>query len=237
MADNEFDNYLSSAFLEANKRRTKTYFSELKANYSGLLPLNKNTAILDIGCGMGQFVMYLGRSGYTNVTGIDVGREAIEYCKAAGINNVFKTESTVDFLAKNPAKFDFIILKSVIAHLPREGLVATLSAMRNSLREGGKLAVETFNASIWTGVFMRYNDFTHRNAFTENSLRQVLFMAGFTKVEIRPSRYAIAKPGQVISFLVRTLWQGILRCIYVAERGIGSNPRLFSKLLIAVAEK
>ncbi len=237
MINNEFDNYLSSAFLQVNKRGIETYFSELNANYSGLLPLIKNAAILDIGCGMGQFVAYLRKNGYTNVTGIDVGREAIDYCKAAGIDNVFKTDSTVDFLAKNPAKFDFIILKSVIAHLPREELVATLSAMRNSLRDGGKLVIETFNASTWTGVFMRYNDFTHRNAFTENSLKAVLLMAGFKKVEIKPNRYAITKLGQIISFLARKLWQGILRCIYIAERGVGSNPRLLSKLLIAVAEK
>lgn len=237
MANNEFDNYLSSAFLEANKRDIESYFFELKVNYSGLLPLNKNAAILDMGCGMGQFVRYLRKNGYTNVVGVDIGREAIDYCKVAGIDNVFKIDSPIDFLTGNTVKFDFIILKSVIAHLPRQELISILSVMRNSLKEGGKLVVETFNASSWTGSFMRYNDFTHRNAFTENSLKAVLLMAGFTKVKISPNRYAIRKPGQIIAFLLRMAWQVILKCIYIAERGIGSNPRILSKLLIAVAQK
>ena len=59
MENNEFDDYLSSTFLEANKRGIESYFSEHKVNYFKLLLLNKNAAVLDMRYGMRQFVAYL----------------------------------------------------------------------------------------------------------------------------------------------------------------------------------
>ncbi|MDP3732561.1 MAG: class I SAM-dependent methyltransferase [Candidatus Omnitrophota bacterium] len=237
MKNSEFDKYLSSGFEKANQRESQRYSEELELNYAEFLPLDKEAGILDIGCGMGQFIAYLRKNGYRSVSGIDVGQEAVDYCRKKGIDNVLKIDSLADFLSKNIEKFDLIILKSVIAHLPRRELISILSAARSSLKHGGRLVVETFNASVWTGVFMRYNDFTHRNAFTENSLRQVLLLAGFTEIEISPNRYLIKKPSQIIAFLVRKIWQMVLSYIYIAERGTGSNPHILSKLLIAVAEK
>jgi len=236
MENKEFDNYLSTCFKEANKMDIERCFAELEVNYSDLLPSNKQARILDIGCGMGLFMKYLQRKGYANTMGIDIGREAIDYCKTSGLENVLRVGSLVEFLSNKSGMFDFVILKSVIAHLPQDETIDALSAIRDCLKHDGKLVIETFNASSWTGMFMRYNDFTHQNAFTENSLKQVLLLAGFTKISIRPNKYAVKKLSQVVVFLIRRIWQLLLRCIYVAERGIGSNPCILSKLLIAAAK-
>lgn len=237
MGQNEFDNYLSSGFEKANASGLEKRFKDLEVNYCELLPSRRNASILDIGCGMGQFITYLRKNGYTDVAGIEIGREAVDYCGRHGIENVSKVDNLNDFLSRNQRKFDLVILKSVIAHLAHDEITGVLSGIRNCLKENGRLIIETFNASAWTGVFMRYNDFTHRNAFTENSLRQVLLSAGFTQIEIRPNSYAVGKPSQFMAFLIRKAWQAVLRCIYIAERGIGSNPRILSKFLIAIAEK
>ncbi len=53
---NEFDGYLSSRFERGNRGELERYFDELDFNYSALLPENKEINILDLGCGMGQFI-------------------------------------------------------------------------------------------------------------------------------------------------------------------------------------
>jgi len=209
----------------------------LEVNFNHLLPKDKEAHILDIGCGMGHFLHLLKTKGYKKFFGIDVGIEQIDYCRKNVTDRVQLIDDLTGYLKSRTEEYDFIMFKSVIAHLPHEEIVDALSAMHKSLKPGGRLIVEEFNASAWIGNFMLYNDFTHYCAFTENSLRQVLLLAGFTKINIGPNRYVVKKPTQFMAFLIRTIWQVILRCIYIAERGMGSNPHILSKLIIAVAEK
>lgn len=237
MDRNEFDNYLSSRFEKANRSKTETYFSSFQLNYGPFLPSNKMANILDIGCGMGQFIRYLQKNGYTNVSGIELGQEAVDYCRKNGLENVSKIDNLSEFLSKNRGKFDFIILKSVIAHFPRENVIPNLKLIRDSLAEDGMVLIETFNISVLTGMFAFYDDFTHKIGFTGESLFQVLYEAGFKDIRISGNKYKIKGIKSFIWVMGRKIWTILLRTIYILERGIGDNPKILSKLLIAVAKK
>lgn len=51
--------------------------------FKEVLPyLSKESAILEIGCNVGRSLNYLHRHGYRNLTGIEIGREAVEVMKA-----------------------------------------------------------------------------------------------------------------------------------------------------------
>jgi len=234
---NEFDNYLSSRFERGNKGAIERYFEEFEINFSAFLPSDKEASILDIGCGMGQFIKYLRRKGYSNVTGIDVSQEAIDYCRKNDIKNVSKITTLGDFVSDNANKFDFIILKSVIAHFKREDVVLNLRLIRRALKEGGFILVETFNTSVLTGPFVLYDDFTHKVGFTEESLLQVLREAGFNDIKISGNKHKIKDIRSLAWIIAKRAWFFILRMIYIIERGIGDNPRILSKLLIAIARK
>jgi 2-polyprenyl-3-methyl-5-hydroxy-6-metoxy-1,4-benzoquinol methylase len=49
------------------------------------LPEDKSIRILDIGCGYGQNLRALLKLGYTNLQGIDLDTEAIEFCKSLAL--------------------------------------------------------------------------------------------------------------------------------------------------------
>ena len=47
-------------------------------NYKAFLPEDRNAAILDIGCGPGDFVRYLHGLGYRNITAVDIDEAAVD---------------------------------------------------------------------------------------------------------------------------------------------------------------
>lgn len=233
----EFDNYLSSRFERGNKGEIEKYFQEFDINYSRFLPANKKALILDIGCGMGQFIQYLKKKGYTNVIGIEIGQEAVDYCKKNNIGNIHKIDNINEFINSKVNKFDIIILKSVIAHFKREDVILNLQLIRNALKDGGIIIVETFNMSVFTGVFALYDDYTHKLGFNEESLYQVLYESGFNDIKIYGNKYKVRGIKSLLWIILRKIWLFMLNMIYIIERGIGDNPKIFSKLLIAVAKK
>lgn len=233
----EFDNYLNSRFERANKGEIERYFYEFDRNYSNFLPANKEALILDIGCGMGQFIKYLREKGYINVIGIEIGQEAVDYCKKNNIENINKIDNINEFINNNVNKFDLIILKSVIAHFKREDVILNLQLIRNALKDGGAIIVETFNMSVFTGVFALYDDYTHKLGFNEESLYQVLYESGFNDIKIYGNKYKVRGIKSLLWIILRKIWFFILNVIYIIERGIGDNPKIFSKLLIAAAKK
>jgi len=233
----EFDNYLSFRFEKGNRGGIDMYLREFELNYSGFLPADKGTGILDIGCGMGHFIRFLKVKGYTNVKGVDVSREAVDYCKENKIEGVSLIDDLEDFLVKSANGYDAIILKSVIAHFKREDTISNLRLIRGALKDGGSLLVETFNVSVFSGLFAMCDDFTHKAGFTEESLLQVLKEAGFSNIKITGNRYRPKSIRGLAWVIFNKLWSLVLRMIYIAERGIGDNPKILSKLLIAAARK
>lgn len=64
--------------IEINKRSFEKTVNEYNLIYEPFLPLNKNSKILDIGCGMGQFLSLLKNKGYKNFQGIGLSQEQVE---------------------------------------------------------------------------------------------------------------------------------------------------------------
>jgi len=143
---------------------------------------DKNSSILDFGCGYGQILSALQLEGYSNVYGADIERNAIDFCKKKDLNVkvLDVTGSENPFLER----FDVIILSHVIEHLEKSSIIGVLSQIRNSfLKKGGKLLIAVPNAQSNTGCYWAYEDWTHTTLFTSGSIYYVLKSAGFDQVE------------------------------------------------------
>ncbi len=94
------------------------------------IPDDKNTRILDAGCGNGKYASYLLKLGYHNLIAIDlfdtIPFKEVPYLKAS-----------IEAIPCNDNEFDFIYCNSVIYHLtkPEKGL----SEFRRVLKPGGIL--------------------------------------------------------------------------------------------------
>jgi predicted TPR repeat methyltransferase len=147
-----------------------------------VLPANRDARILDIGCGLGQFLGEMNKLGYTNTLGIDISDESIKACTEKGIN-VKKIEDVVSFSKSNTEKFDFITMSHVLEHIDKDKIIDTLITIKTALlKEGGAFVVMIPNAQSTTGAYWMYEDFTHSTLFTSGSIFYVLRSAGFEQI-------------------------------------------------------
>lgn len=147
------------------------------------LPNRKDSAILDIGCGMGYCLNALRQAGHTNLTGIDVDAGQIESCRKKGLK-VQLVEDSVAFLNDRKNTFDLIVALDVIEHIPVDSQMAFIRAIGSSVRLGGKLVCTVPNANSIVAGRYRHIDWTHTCSFTEHSLDFLLHHGGFASIVI-----------------------------------------------------
>ena len=57
------------------------------------LPSNVNASVLEIGSGVGDFLLFLRRHRYTNVVGVERDRAAVEVARIRGLDEVICADS------------------------------------------------------------------------------------------------------------------------------------------------
>jgi SAM-dependent methyltransferase len=220
------ENYFSNRYVDPN------YYGDFKIPryLKPFLPLVKESFILDIGCGYGQFLGAMKKEGYTNLLGIDINSEALTECKKKGIDAEL-IEDICSFYPKQ--KFDFIIMNHVLEHIEKDKVIDTLKHIKlHLLNDGGSFALMVPNAQSPTGVYWRYEDFTHNLMFTAGSCLYVLKSAGFKNVNFMDadgtSQMTFWKKWIVKSFLLcyklrEDFWGFILQTTYHKP-----SPRIYS---------
>ncbi len=181
-----FDEYMESIFAsgtDLTPAGVERGAEEYEALYGHLLPASRDAVILDAGSGAGQFLYFLKKKGYTNFTGIDMSPQQVDFCRKNISENVVLAD-VFDYLKERHGVFDLISLNDVLEHIPKEKVIPLLSLLRAGLKVGGKLILKTPNLGNFFSVYQRYKDFTHEAGFTERSLRQVLWLAGFREITI-----------------------------------------------------
>ncbi|NQT49954.1 class I SAM-dependent methyltransferase [Candidatus Kuenenbacteria bacterium] len=234
MANQMYKNFLSAGFKDLNIRAYKHMVDLYAHNYSGFLPKKKQAGILDIGCGMGQFLEFLGQRGYEQILGVDVSEEAIEFCQEKGIKKVRLINDLQEFLSSCPM-FDLIVLNDVIEHFPKSEIIEILQKVHEKLNAGGKVIIKTGNMASMAGLKIRYNDFTHESGFTDYSLTQVLKISKFRDIMIYPFNFPKNRPTRIIRWLIQKVFHGIWKAIYFFE--FTGVPRIVDELIVAVGRK
>lgn len=212
-------------------------FEWFEDNYAPLLPADKNATILDIGCGMGEFLLFLKQRGYQNIEGVDISAHLIEYCRQLVGCTATQIVELRSFLDARPGTYDLIYLGDVIEHFPKTELLPNLAAIRDALRPGGSLLQRTNNAAGLAGSYMRYTSLTHEFCFNDRAMRKVLETAGFKPVRVFAERLKMRwRPKYIAWLLFRRAWYAALNLGYLAELG-SDRPRVVTRLLLAQAFK
>lgn len=233
-----YDHYLSTHFggihhpsaasLERERRVWRDYFGPL-------LPANKAARIADLGCGYGSFLYFLHEEGYRNIAGVDISAEQVDSARKLGIPNVVQDDSW-KFLESRRQEFDCLTALDLLEHLAKEESLSLLHAAHSALRPGGLLIVKAPNADGPFGGKILYSDFTHEQAFTPLSIRQVLAASGFERVEVYPEGPRVHG---LISAARWLAWKGIclLLLLYMAVETGRIRGHVLTQNLIAVARK
>mgnify|MGYP001197874067 FL=1 len=100
--------------------------------------LNKNSRILDIGCGRGKILANL--SNKLRLINKPIGLD-IENHKDKSKKMIFKRIDALSYIAKTKATFDLILIKQTIHLLKKKQAIKLLSLCKNRLNPNGKIII------------------------------------------------------------------------------------------------
>jgi 2-polyprenyl-3-methyl-5-hydroxy-6-metoxy-1,4-benzoquinol methylase len=140
----------------------------------------KNKKILDFGCGWGGFLKKIIKA--KSFTGVELNKECIFYIK----KNIKKIIVS-DNLNNLNEKYDIITMFHVLEHIPYQ--IETLKELKKKLTKNGKIIIEVPSADDFLLKLKEFKKFTfwseHLILHTENSLRKILEVSGFKRINIK----------------------------------------------------
>jgi len=154
------------------------------------------TDILDVACGTGRFLEACRQAGVT-ARGIDLDADMVSACAERGLN-AMKADA-LPYLAQLPdGSLGGVFSAQFIEHLSSQDLVELLETLRDKLRPGGRLLLETLNPECLQVIYRWFwLDPTHQRLVHPWLLQELLRSAGFDEVEIHmvpPAKGALQIP-------------------------------------------
>jgi Methylase involved in ubiquinone/menaquinone biosynthesis len=175
----------------STKKKTPTVTKNY--NYSAISDIvvnkiNKNSKILDVGCGYGSAIKHFNSIGYKDIIGLEPSKLRSKIGKESNLNII---NIPIDKLNKNEhGLFDLIYSWHAIEHI--YDLYTALSNIRNVLKTDGYIfiAVPHFNAEHY---FEIANFLPHVHNFNTISMKAILHRTGFEVEYIDDSLRVLAK--------------------------------------------
>tara|TARA_B100001093_G_C26848483_1_gene1023948 strand:- start:1551 stop:2261 length:711 start_codon:yes stop_codon:yes gene_type:complete len=117
---------------------SKKYLNHFEKFLKLRIKLNKNSQILDIGCGRANIISLLQKKyKFKNKPiGIDILRN-----KNIKKNIIFKKKDAITFLKKNDLKYDLILIKQTVHFFSKNKLNKLLNLSKNRLKKNGKILI------------------------------------------------------------------------------------------------
>lgn len=213
---------------------TTTTADAILARLANWLPGSSDSAILDVACGTGNLLYAVGRAGYKNLHGVDISEEQVSVARRI-LASVVRAD-VIDYLHDHPGEFDVITAIDIIEHFDKNEALAFVDALFSALKPGGRLILQTPNATSPFFGSVRHGDFTHEIAFTPQSLEGILQLVGFEGYQARECvPYVHGFKSGLRAALWAVLRQGLVLWNYI-ETGT-SGGAVFTRVFMAKVDK
>lgn len=160
--------------------------------------LNKNSKILDVGCGTGKNLEVFSRFG--KVWGLDNSSEAIVFCEKRGFKNV--NLGSIEKMPYAKGFFDVVTALDVLEHVDDSQALKEINRILN--KEG--ILVATVPAFEW--LWSRWDEVLyHKRRYTEKSLTKVLISNGFKIISMSYAYSFLVLPAVVIRGIKKLLYK------------------------------
>lgn len=142
-----------------------------------------NLPVLDIGCGRGEWLEYLGQNGVT-ARGVDSNPDMVAECRKHGLD-ALQQDGFVALQQTAPHSLSGITAFHVVEHLTTGALWNMLRAAQKALAPGGVLVLETPNPeNLQVSGYSFYMDPSHLHPLPPPLLDFLVRQAGFEAVDL-----------------------------------------------------
>lgn len=200
-------------------------------------PPDRDSRMLELGCGHGTLIYFAREAGYRNIRGVDVAWEQVKAAETLEIVGVEQGDLLESLEQEKDASLNTVIAFDVLEHLTREEILPVVDEVFRVLTPCGRWLIHVPNGASPFGNAVRYADLTHEIAFTRESLGQLFMASEFSALECYEDAPVVHGGKSAIRW---ALWQFIkasLRMYDAVETGELSKRRIYSRNLLAVATK
>ena len=238
-----FENYLKirgSNIDNKNVLKEQERFNNIiKNNYLPHIRGKKIDSMLEIGSYKGFTLKFFKEKKVCrNIEGIDLSEDAVDFSKKyTGLSTIYKAD-LFEYLPKNKEKYDLIIMKAVLEHIPKKDILKTIKLIHSSLKKGGIALIAVPNMDWISATHERYMDFTHEVGFTKESLYDVCKLV-FEDVTIKPLIYDFPTSplGLLRKKLLTPLIKYFVKTIFILLAQGAYNEYMFDRSIIAILKK
>jgi len=153
----------SENFGVLNKSVASYYSSEIKRTKRSF---GKNTEVLEIGFGNGEFLAYAVQNGW-NIYGTEMNHGLVKVAEKKGFN-VRRSENLSSF---NENSFDLVVAFDVLEHIPQENLLNFFNEVRRVLKDEGCFIAKFPNGDSPFGLKYQNGDITHVTTIGSGKVR------------------------------------------------------------------
>lgn len=167
--------------------------------------------------------------GYTAIRGVDASPQQVASADSLGIQGVELGDALGTIEASAPSSLAALIAIDVIEHLEHADIFRFLRESHRVLNPGGRLILHTVNGSSPFQGDSRYNDITHKLAFTQNSMSQCLATCGFRTYRFHEDIPAVHGMKSAIRWAGWKTIRALLRVYHAIETGDSGRNVIFSR--------
>lgn len=162
------------------EEHTEKYFNDILDKFKNVI--NKDSYIIDIASGSGDFAYFLKKQGYKNIYALDINEKAIESAKSKGINTILS--DTINIPNDLFNKFDLAILGHSLEHYL--DIDKVLLNIKSLLKPQGYLYIEVPDAEKYCNKdSVPYTMFTYEHLyhFTLDTMDNIANAFGYKLID------------------------------------------------------
>lgn len=190
-----FDNYAGKYdrhLVQGLKYRGPQHIAKM---LEGRIEPNRQSRILDLGCGTGLCGKVL-RPMASKLVGVDISGQMLAHAKTTGVYDSLNQQEIHEFLETSTDKYDLVTSSDVLVYMGE--LERLFKATRNSLRNNGLFAFTVESSEDGTFALNPSGRYSH----SEQYLRETAAAAGFEVLDLHRAQVRREHKEPVPSFAV-----------------------------------
>jgi len=219
------------------QKRKKEYIAHNFGKYVDPRLKKKNVHILEIGPGFGEFIEYCMERGVNNIDVIENDISVTRHLKKKySLQNIFFTQD-IGSMDNKLRTYDVIMMTQVLEHVPQIAHIKIVQTLFKHLNTNGVLIITVPNIGNPLAIFERYYDYTHKTAFTEHSLEQMVDFADLKKAKLvlQPFRIPPYSIVNIFRSVFQSLLHGLFKLLFIINGGV--YPHILTTNVSLIIEK